>query len=205
MRVLTAGLKATHLQRDRFRFDASLQTRYGEGDEGVIARNHYGTLAMDLRPSRPVSPFLFAEAEHDRFKRIGVRASGGAGAKYTFYHDQASDNEASISLAVLLSHEHLLATAQDPFPDSRTIGRYSLRMRGSQQLPSGVRLQHVSFYQPLLEQWSDYLLRSETGARITLVERLALSVTYEFNRTALPPEGVAPDDRLVRTGIILDF
>ena len=34
---------------------------------------------------------------------------------------------------------------------------------------------------------------------------LALSVEYQFNRTNRPPEGVAPDDRLFKTGLIINF
>jgi putative salt-induced outer membrane protein YdiY len=204
LRVLTGGFKASHLQKDLFRLDANLQSRYGEADDGVVARNHYGSLAFDLRPNERVSPFVFVDAEHDRFKRLDLRLSSGAGAKYVFYRAPGNRDEASLSLAMLVSHENRVPTANDP-RETRTIGRASLRIRGNQQLPSGVRLQHTSFYQPMVDQLADYLLRTESGVRVTLVERLALSVVYQFNRTALPPEGVAPDERLLRTGIIFDF
>jgi hypothetical protein len=205
LRVLTGGLRASHLQKDLFRLDASVQSRYGESDDGVIARNHYGALAFDLRPREVVSPFAFVDAEHDRFKRINARVSGGGGVKYTLHRSAEGANEASVSLAMLLSHENFVATAADPVPESRTLGRASLRVRGSRDLPSGVRVHHVSFYQPAFEQMADYLLRSESGIRVTLIRRLALSVVYQLNRSALPPEGVVPDDRMLRTGIILDF
>ena len=52
---------------------------------------------------------------------------------------------------------------------------------------------------------ADYLLRSETEAKVLLTERLALSLGYQLNRTARPPEGVEPDDRLFKTGLIIDF
>jgi hypothetical protein len=204
LRVLTAGFKASHLQREAFRLDASVRTRYGEGNEGVVARNHFGSLAFDLRPKDTLSPFLFVDAEHDRFKRVNLRVSGGAGAKVTFHGSSESD-EASVSMALLLSHEDLIATQADPTPRSRTIGRASLRVRGRQDVQSGLRLHHTSYFQPLIDQMADYLLRSESGARVSLNRRLALSVVYEYNRTALPPAGVAPDDRIVRTGLIFDF
>jgi putative salt-induced outer membrane protein YdiY len=204
LRVLTGGFKASHLQKDLFRLDANLQSRYGEGDEGVLARNHYGSLAFDLRPAQRLSPFVFVDAEHDRFRRLDLRLSSGAGARYVVYRVPDSVDEASVSLALLVSHENRIPTASAP-RETRTIGRASLRVKGTQDLPSGVRLQHTSFYQPMVERMADYLLRSETGARVTLVERLALSVVYQYNRTSLPPEGVTPDERLLRTGIIFDF
>jgi putative salt-induced outer membrane protein YdiY len=205
LRVLTGGFKASHLQKDLFRLDASLQSRYGESDAGVIARSHFGSLAFDLRPQATVSPFVFADAEHDRFKRLDARVSAGAGAKYTLYRQTELANEASVSLALLVQHENRVATEQDPRPPSRTIGRASLRLRGSQELPTGVRFQHVSFYQPMVDQLADYLLRTENGLRVSLNQRLALSVVHQYSRTALPPEGVSPDERILRTGIIFDF
>lgn len=205
LRVLTGGFKASHLQKDLFRLDASLQSRYGESHDGVVARNHFASLAFDLRPQDTVSPFVFVDAEHDRFKRINLRASGGAGTKLTLYRVPESSDEGSVSLAVLVSHENVVATEQDPRPTNRTLARASLRVRGSQQLPTGLRVHHVSYFQPVVDQLADYLLRSESGVRASLNSRLALSIVYQYNRTALPPEGVSPDDRILKTGLIFDF
>jgi putative salt-induced outer membrane protein YdiY len=52
---------------------------------------------------------------------------------------------------------------------------------------------------------ADYLLRSDTGLKVMLTERLALSVDYQLKRDARPPVGVEPDDRLLTTGLIIDF
>jgi hypothetical protein len=205
LRLLTGGFKASHLQKDLFRLDASVQSRYGESDNGVVARNHRGSLAFDLNPRASVSPFVFADAEHDRFKRINVRVSGGAGAKFTVYRQPRTSEEASVSIAMLVSHEDLIASAQDPNPANRTLARASLRVRGSQQLPTGLRVHHVSFIQPVVDHLADYLLRSESGIRAALNKRLALSVVYQYDRTALPPQGVSPDDRILKTGLIFDF
>lgn len=205
LRVLTGGLEASHLQKDLFRLDLTLQSRYGESDESVVARNHYGSLAFDLSPSATWSPFLFADAEHDRFKRLDLRVSGGAGAKYTIYRAEQTQTEASLSAALLLTHETLVPSVDDPAPPSRTIGRWSFRARGTQELPAGARIHNTTFFQPLYDEMADYLLRSESSVRMSLTERLALSVSYQWNRTSLPPEGVSPDDRILRTGLIFDF
>jgi hypothetical protein len=205
LRVLTGGFKASHLQKDLFRLDASVHSRYGESDEGVVARNHFGSLAFDLRPRERVSPFLFMDAEHDRFKRINARVSGGGGAKYVIHRTENAADEISASLALLVSHENLVPRVGDPTPGHRTVGRASLRLRGGQELPSGVRVHHVTFYQPMVDRLADYLLRSESGVRVSLNHRLALSVVHQYNRSALPPEGVAPDDRILKIGLIFDF
>ncbi|MQA89592.1 MAG: DUF481 domain-containing protein [Gemmatimonas sp.] len=66
-------------------------------------------------------------------------------------------------------------------------------------------LQHTTFYQPLWDDVASYLLRSDTGVKILLTERLALSVDYQLTRDARPPQGVEPNDRLFKTGLIIAF
>lgn len=206
LRLLTGGLKVAHRERESFELDGSVQSRYGKSDDRVVARNHYASLALDLQPEEVWSPFLFFNAERDELKRLDLRFSGGAGAKYTFYEQPKQKNEGSVSLAILYSHESFATVEGQPPPrDPRNLARWSLRAVGKQRVNSAVSLQHTSFYQPALEEMADYLLRSETGAKVLLTQRLALSVGYQLSRTNRPPEGVGPDDRLFKTGIIIDF
>jgi hypothetical protein len=212
LRLLTGGLNVSHLEKTSYRLDGTLQSRYGQSDGEVVARNHYASLAFDLHPEDTWAPFLFADAERDEFKRLDLRFSGGAGAKYTFYRPDVEADGASASLALLYSYENL-SRAEDPAslpeigrePLSTHRARWSFRVKGSQEVGPGVTLNHTTFYQPIWDQVANYLLRSETGAKVLMSERLALSVEYQMNRTSRPPEGVEPDDRLFKTGLIINF
>lgn len=205
LRLLTGGVRATHLQKEAFELDAAAETRYGESEGEVIARRHYGSLSLDLAPEGTWSPFLFADAERDRFKRLDARLSGGAGAKYTFHRARENRGSASVSLALLYSYENLAVTDDGRPGGARDLARWSLRLKGSRELRPGLSLHHVAFYQPAWAEMADYLLRAETGANVLLLERVALSVTYQLQRNALPPEGVEPDDRILKTGLILEL
>src|SRR5690606_1474453 len=81
LRLLTGGLRLSHLEESEFKLDASLQSRYGKSDGEVVARNHYASVSFDHHPQNPWSPFVSLEAERDEFKRLDLRLSGGAGAK----------------------------------------------------------------------------------------------------------------------------
>jgi hypothetical protein len=205
LRLLTAGITATHLQRDELRFDAAVRTRYGESQREVVARNHFASLAVDLHPRRRWTPFLYTDLEHDAIRRIRLRTSGGAGAKHTFVRDEGSNTEASLSAALLYEHERRVGTVAEPAPPDRRLARWSLRARGRRPLGTGASLQHVTFWQPAAGEMADYLLRSETGAKVLLRESLALTWAYEFRRTSLPPADVERDDRLLKAGLIVDF
>ncbi|MBA2670792.1 MAG: DUF481 domain-containing protein [Gemmatimonadetes bacterium] len=205
LRLLTGGLKVAHRDRDRYELDGQVESRYGKSEGEVVARNQYASLALDLQPNSAWSPFLFSNAERDEFKRLNLRFSGGAGARYTFWDEPSVQNTASVSLALLYSYENLIATEAQPFSPSRSLARWSVRVIGSQSLREGVTVHHTSFYQPVWDEMADYLLRSDTGAKVLLTRRLALSVGYQLSRNNRPPEGVEPDDRLLKTGFIIDF
>jgi putative salt-induced outer membrane protein YdiY len=205
LRLLTGGVKVAHRDPDRYELDGRFESRYGKSEGEVVARNQYASLALDLQPNSTWSPFLFSNAERDEFKRLDLRFSGGAGARYTLWDDAAVQNTASVSLALLYSFEDLIATEAQPLAPSRSLARWSLRVKGSQSLREGFTVHHTSFYQPVWDEMADYLLRSDTGAKVLLTRRLALSVGYQLSRNNRPPDGVEPDDRLLKTGFIIDF
>lgn len=207
LRLMTGGFKLSHLEKESFRLDTSVETRYGESEGSVITRSHYGTLAFDLRPDDTWSPFVFTDAERDPFKRLNLRLSGGAGASYTV-PNRPRREQVSVSMSLLYTYENIRARDEEeehPSLLTRHAARWNLRLRGDQQLIPGTTLNHSTSIQPVWNEMADYLLRSDTGIRVLLTEQLALSVSYQLNRNALPPEGVEPDDRMFKTGLVINF
>lgn len=209
LRLLTGGLNLSHLRREDYRLDGSVESRYGRSDGELVALSHAGNLAFDFKPETRVTPFISMDGERDEFKRLDLRLSTGAGAKYTFQRD--GHEETSLSLAVLHSYDRVApAPPQESQPQTGVVdvthrARWSLRARTNQEIRDGITLRHTTYYQPIYDQLANYLLRSETGLKILLSERLALSADYQIKRDARPPEGVEPNDRLFKTGLIIDF
>lgn len=206
LRVLAAGLSFSHLEKEQFELDGTIETRYGKSEGETVALNHRASLGFDFRPVERWSPFLFTQAEHDRIKRLDLRLSGGAGAKYTVISDADRERDLSLSLAMLASYEDYGQEPEAAVQGSESLrARWSLRLRGQDQIRPGVTARHTTFYQPIVDEMASYLLRSQTGLRVLLTERLALSVEYQWDRDSQPPENVSPDDRLLKTGIIIEF
>jgi len=204
LRVFAGGIKARHLDRDLFRLDASLESRYGRSDGEVVARRHEGSLAFDLHPRHTWTPFLFTAAQRDPIRRLGLRLSSGLGAKYTVERPRR-EPEMSISLALLHDYDRIRPQTEDEVTEVRHRARWSLRVRGGQQINDHLLIEHNSFYQPVWDEMADYLLRTDTGAKIGLTDRLALAISYRYNRNALPPEGVDPDDHILQTGVAINL
>ena len=206
LRLFTGGLKFAHREKKKYRLDGRVQSRYGKSEGEVVARNSYGSLAFELHPDGHWSPFLSAESERDPIKRLDLRLNGGAGATFTPYRGKTPPGSATLSVGLIYSYENLSsADATAPQPDPRFLARWNVKAQGQQKLQSSVTLNLLSLYQPAWGEMEDYLLRTEAGAKVSLTRRLALSVEYQLNRNAQPPEGVEPNDRLLKTGFVVDF
>jgi hypothetical protein len=204
LRLLTGGLKFSHRDKNAFELDGSLQSRYGQSDGEVVARNYFGTVNFSPYKQSRLAPSFSMKAERDPFKRLDVRFVSSAGAKLTPYR---KDKAGELSLFLMTSYEfqNLQTQVGDDAEEFTHVPRWTMEMRGNQKLNSSVTANVQSSYEPSWGEMANYLLRSQTGLKVLLTEDLALSVEYQFNRTNQPPEGVAPDDRLFKTGIIIDF
>lgn len=206
LRLLTGGFKWAHRDRQRFDLDGSVQSRYGQSEGEVVARNYYGTLNFSPWKQGRIAPTFSMKAERDPFKRLDLRFLGSAGAKLTPYRKEGGQGELSIFLMSSYEFQNLRITDPDDDTDEFThVPRWTMEVRGTQRINSSVTAHLQSSYEPAWDYLADYLLRSQTGMKVVLTEQLALSLEYQFNRTNRPPEGVAPDDRLFKTGIIIDF
>lgn len=205
LRLLTGGLKFSHRDKKRFELDGSLQSRYGQSEGEVVARNYFAYLNFSPYKEARLSPSFSLKTERDPFKRLDVRFVGSAGAKLTPYRAGGGDGEMSLFLMTSYEFQNLQATPEDEADEFTHVPRWTMEMRGTQKLNSSVTAHIQSSYEPSWGELANYLLRSQTGMKVLLTERLALSVEYQFNRTNEPPEGVAPDDRLFKTGVIIDF
>jgi hypothetical protein len=212
MRIFAGGVTVTHLSEEEFEFDAGWRTRYGKSDGELMAFHHLATLAFDFRPEAAWSPFVFADAERDEVKRLDVRLSSGAGVKHTLFSRE--DDSISLSLAALWSYERIAPPlppedAEPPVPPAAVktahLARWSLRGRIRHTLRENVTFSHTTFYQPVWDEMANYLLRSDTGFKVLLTERLSLSVEHQIRRDSRPPSGVAPNDLLLTTGLIIEF
>lgn len=198
--VITNEVRLTHLQTEWYELDFRGRLRYGRSEGTEVARSVRGAINAELRPADPWSPFLFATAEHDRFRRLDVRLNSGAGAKRTFWRD--GWNDVSLSGAVLYSHERL------EVPDTVGTGitntaRWSWRGRARRQIQEGTRVEQVVFYQPEWDRLDDYLLEAQTSARVALSQSLALISSFLYQRNSTPAPEVAPDDWSVTVGLSL--
>lgn len=196
--VITTELGLTHLETDRYELGLNTRARYGRSEGSEVARNVRGALNADFGPGRRWSPFVFATAEHDRFRRLDLRLNGGGGVKRTFWRDGWS--EVSLSGAVLYSYEELVLEDGVGSGVSHT-ARWSWRGRGRRQVREGTRVEQVVFFQPAWDRVGDYLVEAQTSGRVALSQSLALTTSFLYQRDSTPAPDVAPDDWAIAIGL----
>lgn len=194
-----AGTRVTRLEPEAVELELNLRGRSGTDDGVRVAESYLASLRADAFPEARWSPFVFASAERDRFKALDLRTNAGGGAKYTFL--RAEDTEVSLSLAVLHSRDNF-RLAEVP---TETDGRLSLRFKGTHELRDGVRVENVTFYQPVWDVFDDYLAQSENILAVQVFSALAVTSSYVYQRDSTPPPEVESDDHHVKVGIQLQF
>lgn len=195
LRFFDGGFQVTHLRTEAAEVEVAARARSGSQDGDRIAESYSGSLRVDALPDQPWSPFAFASVERDRFRELDLRSNAGGGIKYTFYRNDRT--ELSLSSAVLHSREDLRPLDAPTHTD----GRLSWRFKGYRELRDGVRLEHVSAYQPVWDRSEDYQARTDTQLSVQLFSIMAVTAGHQYERDSTPPEGVEPDDHYVKLGV----
>lgn len=203
--VLTTGFKVRHLVKKDYELAFAANYRYGRSGAQVAANDLKASVNYELSPQADFSPFLSASAEHDPFRKLNIRAHGGAGAKYHIVH--TDDADLQVSLAALYSYQSFdlgpnPAPTLSPFARD---GRLSWRVQGEKTLHSGIKLENTTQYQPVWDRGGNYLLNSDTTARMVVSQHMAVTFGYLFERNSAPLPGVRPDDQLLSGGISLQW
>ena len=193
------GVRVTRLEPEAVEFELNARGRSGTEDGNRVAESYMASLKADAYPDERWSPFVFGSAERDRFKELDLRTNAGGGMKYTFL--RAEDTEVSLSLALLHSREDL----QRADLPTRTDGRFSLRFKGAHELREGVRVENVTFHQPVWDVFDDYLVQSENILAVQVFSMLAVTASYVYQRDSTPPPDVESDDHNLKLGIQLQL
>lgn len=191
--ILRGGFSAKRVQTDLFELDLSAVIRYGRNDETVIADDKKGSIKFDWHPQDVFSPFVFVDAAQDAIRRLDFKSTGGFGAKWRTYQTEAS--ELSLSLAGIYDYQNFAVVEGSGSAESEGQFRWSLRLKGEKAFGNGASFEHVTFYQPVYDSFSDYVIEITNSISTSLLGDLSLAVEHLYLRDSAPPPGATPDDQ----------
>lgn len=115
------------------------------------------------------SLWFLEQAGYNRVAGIEFENIVGGGPKYTFWRE--GKDKASVSFGWLLYSRSMEE-------ESESFSRLSLRLKGTRKFKH-VQLSGVSFYQPAVHDFDDFIVLTEVKATIPLVDKVGLSFGLE--------------------------
>jgi len=198
--ILTGAISLTRLQRDSYELDVSGRLRWGQSDGETIANDMRGTVKFDWRPQSVFSPFVFATGSRDVIRNVDARLLAGGGAKWTF-HQPSDRTKMSVSLAAVVDHENYQLDPGSTADEVISVGRWSWRAKLDHRFASGATFQHITFWQPRVSDFGDYIVDVSNSLSSELLSNLSLVITHAYIHEEVPPPGAVRDDQ--RLGVVL--
>lgn len=193
--ILRTGGSITRVQTEVYEFEVSTLVRYGKNGDRVIADDMRGTTKVDWKPDSDFSPFAFVTASRDRIRKLDLKVNGGAGAKWTFYRGDEVGNKASFSLAGILDYEDFRLDAGSTAQETDRAVRWSARFKFDHSFGSGASFGHITFWQPQVSSFGDYIVLMTNSVSTALLSNLSLAIEHEYLHDEVPPPGAKPDDQ----------
>jgi len=191
--ILRTGARVKHLETDKAEIELSGLVRYGTNDEKVIANDQKVSLKVDLWPRDTWSPFVFVDASRDVIRKLDFRSNGGAGAKYALWDGETG--EASLSTALIWDYQNFILEPGSTHAGTESAARWSIRAKAEKTLSRTTTVEHTTFYQPVWDRASDFLVTMTTSVSTKVLRDVSLSLEHEFLHDSVPPPGVGPDDQ----------
>jgi hypothetical protein len=192
--IFRGGFGLTFLRTDQAEFDISASARYGENQNAVIEREFRASVKFDFQPQADWTPFIYSNFFRDPIRRrLDVRLATGGGGKYTY--GRWTGGKASLSLAGVWTLDQFTTVDDQPSEKDRNEARFSWRSKVDHAFPGGrASFQQISFYQPVWNEWGDYIFIAQTSLRAQIVGSLSMQVAHEFIHDETPVSGVGQDD-----------
>ena len=141
---------------------------------------------------------LFAQSQEDAFRLIKRRRLAGAGYRGRFLHKQ----RLKFFIGAGGFYEYIGYTSNDP---KETNTRFNFYTAFSYTLNEKSKINFVSYYQPKVDEWSDFVTSNKLSLRFHLIEKLFLNVSVSYDYDAKPPLEVKKEDLYQDTAFLYQF
>ncbi|MEM0998261.1 MAG: DUF481 domain-containing protein [Bacteroidota bacterium] len=148
---------------------------------------------------RYLIPEAFVQAQYDQLWLIDLRVLAGAGPRFAILEKDS----ANIHFGVLMMYEYENITGgQERNRDVRV----STYLSGNVIVNEHFAANHITYYQPRIDDWSDFRISSSTNLRFTIIkDRLAFKTGLDFRYDSRPPEDLITTFLTWTNGLSLGF
>ena len=189
-----------------YEFSFNYQFLYGEQNDNRYLLEHMASAYYDYRPYKKLSPWTNAAFLHNTYKGFEMRFNAGAGAKYRFIYTPTQDW--SISAGLLFDHSNFTAPteANTAQRDDENIWRLSVRPKIKIKFSESAKLKHVTFYQPEIKDFNNFIAWSQTTFSVKVIKHVSLSIMYYYFHNSRPAyTTISKTDQRILFGIKVDL
>ena len=160
-----------------------------------------GGIKLDYLQYGKYSPFLACEMLTNKYKGYDLKMSGLVGLKYRIY---VKPSICDYSISVAFVYDWTDFTDATVLPNNNY--RISIRPKIKQKLTENLTLLNLTYYQPSILDFNDYIINSMTKlqTKITKMLYLDLVFTYEY-RSRVPSDNYKKHDFMSEVVMRLKF
>lgn len=185
-------------------FSTSYRFLYSEENHVTTNMGLDGGMKLDYMQYDRWSPFCAMEFISNHFKGYDFKISFLAGAKYRIY---TIPGRCDYSISAALVGDYANYHITDPIADTldRVLMRISLRGKIVQRIGESTMLKHMTFYQPSIIDYSDFIISSITKVENKLNSHLFLDIIFEYDYRSVVPEERSRYDVATEIALRLKF
>ncbi|TYP99862.1 uncharacterized protein DUF481 [Tenacibaculum adriaticum] len=141
----------------------------------------------------------FLQSQEDEISAIRFRGLAGTGFRFKFFKSE----EYKFYLGSLLMFEHENSNSQ--IKRIHNDWRNSSYLSFSLYPKENVTVVSTTYFQPRLNQFSDFRVSSQTSVILTIFKNLAFTATFSYQFDKFPVEGVPKEQYTLKNGLVYSF
>ncbi|MCO6492239.1 MAG: DUF481 domain-containing protein [Phaeodactylibacter sp.] len=147
-----------------------------------FANNGFGHLRYNYRSRDWLTWEAFAQAQYDKIQQIDLRLLAGTGPRLRLIRSDSA--QLYFGALYMFEHEESRNEFEEPEPFTERLilddHRLSTYLSAGLQITSYLAVNHVTYYQPNLSNFSDFRISSETTLSVKLTGRLSLRTYFQL-------------------------
>lgn len=173
---------------DKNRFTLLAEVNKGKTDGEQTESNWTTYFGYDHFVTKKLYAYASASAENDKFKDINLRTTLGAGAGYQFFDSKKTNLAMELGLSYV-NTDYIEAEDND-YPAARWAMNFVQKM-----FDSKIEFFNRDSVHSDLQDSKNYFLRTRTGLRFPVVERMNSTIQYNYDYDNNPAPGRVKEDK----------
>jgi len=169
------------------------------GNNEKFSNTGFGHLRYNRKLNDAIRWEVFTQIQYNGLTKIDTRALFGTGPRFKLTNYEHA--KFYFGLAYMYEYEKLLLEPIEYNRDHRLSSYFSFSLKPEET----VSFMSTTYVQPLLTDFSDYRITSETTLSLGITKKLLLNVTFNYNYDVAPPEGVPTNTYYFINGLEIQF